>query len=140
MDNSDVLEGGCLCGAIRYRLTGSPRIVSHCHCSLCRRVSGAPFVTWLTARRDRVTVSGEPVWYSSSERGQRGFCRVCGTHVISVSAEYDRYYDITAGSLDRPEAIRPDRHVFAHYKVTWVELADQLPRHGEDGRSPVISD
>ena len=63
MSDQITLEGGCLCGALRYRIDGSPRVVSHCHCGLCRRVSGAPFVTWLTVRKDRVTITGDPVWY-----------------------------------------------------------------------------
>ncbi|WP_428248186.1 GFA family protein [Ferrovibrio sp.] len=138
MSNDETLSGGCLCGRVRYSIAGPPRMVSHCHCGLCRRVSGAAFVTWLTARRDTVSLSGNLVWYASSERGRRGFCPHCGSHVVSSSTDYDRYYDITAGSLDHPEAIRPQRHVFAHYQIGWLQLADDLPHHGEDGRSPVI--
>lgn len=127
------LAGGCLCGRIRYRISQPPRIVSHCHCGLCRRASGAPFVTWVTVRRDHFILSGEPVWYASSAWGRRGFCPECGTHVLSGSTDYPRYYDVTAGSLDDPNQVSPDRHVFADYKVDWISLADDLPRHGESG-------
>lgn len=132
------LKGGCLCGRFRYRVTQPPRIVSHCHCSLCRRVSGAAFVTWATVRRDSFESTGELTWYESSERGRRGFCPTCGTHVVSGSTEYLRYYDVTAGSLDDPNLITPDRHVFADYKLGWVTLADELPRHGESGHVPKV--
>lgn len=130
------LQGGCLCGQVRYRITQPPRIVSHCHCGLCRRVSGAAFVTWVTVRRDSFALTGELTWYESSEWGRRGFCAACGTHVVSGSTEYLRYYDVTAGSLDDPNLIAPERHVFANYKLDWVELADDLPRHGESGHVP----
>ena len=136
MSGQITLDGGCLCGALRYRIDGEPRVVSHCHCGLCRRVSGAPFVTWLTVRKDRVTVTGEPVWYASSEWARRGFCSACGTHVLAGSQHYERHWDITAGSLDQPDLITPERHVFAGNKVAWIDIADTLPVHDRDAMSP----
>jgi hypothetical protein len=138
MPEDRTLEGGCLCGALRYRIEGAPRVVSHCHCNLCRRVSGAAFVTWLTVRKDLVAISGEPAWYASSTWGRRGFCRVCGTHVLAGSQHYERYWDITAGSLDEPDLVNPVRHVFAGDKVKWFDIADALPAHVEDARSALL--
>lgn len=138
MTDQPTLEGGCLCGAVRYRIDGAPRVVSHCHCSLCRRVSGAGFVTWLTVRKDRVTLTGTPAWHASSAWARRGFCATCGGAVLAGSDHYERHWDITAGSLDDPDAIRPDRHVFAADRVTWIEIADALPAHGADAASPLL--
>jgi hypothetical protein len=132
-------EGGCLCGAIRFRIDGEPRVVSHCHCSLCRRVSGAPFVTWLTVRKDKMAITGDLLWYGSSDWGSRGFCPACGTHLVGRSEHYERYWDITAGSLDTPECIRPERHVFAGDKVAWLDITDTLPAHVGDATTPLVS-
>lgn len=135
---AEVLRGGCFCGAIRYRIEGAPRVVSDCHCSMCRRVSGAAFVTWLTVLRERVTLRGEPVWFASSETGSRGFCETCGTHVVARSAHYERYFDIPAGTLDEPDRVHPSRHVFAADRVGWHELDRSLPAHAGDARSPLV--
>lgn len=139
MTESERHDGGCLCGAVRYRISGDPRVVSHCHCSLCRRVSGAPYVTWLTVKKDRLEFTGDLNWFESSQWGSRGFCPACGTHVLARSEHYDRYWDITAGSLDTPDRIAPDRHVFATSKVRWVQLNDSLPAHTGDGTTPTIT-
>ena len=138
MTETSALLGGCLCGAVRYRIEGDPRVVSHCHCSLCRRVSGAPFVTWLTVRKDRMTVTGDLVWYASSDWGARGFCPTCGTHVLGRSDHYERHWDVTAGSLDTPDRVSPQRHVFAGDKVVWIDVSDALPAHVGDATSPVL--
>lgn len=138
MTDADQLCGGCLCGGIRYRIEGQPRVVSDCHCSLCRRVSGAACVTWLTVVRDRVMLQGAPVWFASSETGARGFCPTCGTHVLARSAHYERYFDVPAGTLDEPNRVRPTRHVFAADRVGWHELDWSLPAHAADARSPLI--
>ncbi|MEM7255568.1 MAG: GFA family protein [Pseudomonadota bacterium] len=131
-----IYEGGCLCGVVRYRFEDDPRVVSHCHCTVCRRVSGAPYVTWLTVRRDRIEVEGDIEWFTSSEWGARGFCPRCGTHIVGRSEHYERYWDITAGSLDAPDRISPDRHVFAENKVAWIAINDGLPVHAGEATSP----
>ncbi|MEX2520094.1 MAG: GFA family protein [Paracoccaceae bacterium] len=139
MTDQPILEGGCLCGALRYRIHGAPRVVSNCHCGMCRRVSGAPFVTWATVRRNTVELTGTPSWLRSSDSGARGFCPGCGGHVVARSDHYERYFDIPAGTLDDPAAAPPERHVFANYKLGWLRLGDDLPAHGEDARSPLLA-
>lgn len=138
---SEVLTGGCLCGAIRYRIEGPARLVSNCHCSLCRRAHGAAFVTWLTVRADRFSVeTGEPKRYASSEHGWRAFCPACGSQVISGSAHYARYVEVTAGTLDNPEAVAPDRHVFWPDRLKWVTRMDGLPCHVEGANSARVGE
>ena len=140
MTDQPTLEGGCLCGAIRYRIDGAPRVVSHCHCSLCRRISGAAYVTWLTVKKDRMAINGDLVWYPSSEWGARGFCPACGTHVVGRSDHYERYWDVTAGSLDATDGISPERHVFVGNKVAWIVISDTLPAHAGDAASPIVGE
>src|ERR687895_266790 len=72
--------GGCHCGAIRYRVEGTPRTHALCHCSDCRRHAGAPMVSWAMFARDAVKIEkGAVKIYHSSEHGRRHFCPDCGT-------------------------------------------------------------
>jgi len=137
--NGPRLEGGCLCRRVRYAIEGAPRVVSHCHCGLCRKSTGAAFATWLTVRQTAVQLQGELRWYQSSEHGRRGFCAVCGSPLLSMSDHYAKYYEITAGSLDDCAAIEPTRHVFAAYRVPWLDQAPELPAHSDDSRSPLVA-
>jgi hypothetical protein len=132
-------EGGCLCGAIRYRINGSPRLVSACHCSICRKASGAPMVVWLTVNKTLVEfLSGTLAWYKSSEHGRRGFCPNCGAQIVSTHDGYANYYELTAGSLDDPNQVALERHVFAPDRISWMHLCDGLPQYIADARSPEI--
>lgn len=133
------LKGGCLCGAVRYAINGPPRVVSYCHCSMCRRATGAAVPAWVTVACTSVEVSGELKWHESSEHGRRAFCPACGSPVLATSTHYSRYYDITIGTLDDPAAVPPSRHVFAAYRLPWLDDATALPAHADDSRSPLLS-
>jgi hypothetical protein len=133
------LSGGCLCKTVRYRVSGEPRLVSHCHCSLCRRATGAPFVTWVTIRAEQLSLErGTLTRHASSDHGWRAFCAICGTHVSSGSSRYPNYVEVTVASLDRPGEVMPQRHVYWPDRVAWVRVADDLPRHVGDARSPLV--
>jgi hypothetical protein len=84
---SSILNGGCLCGAVRYRVHGQPFHVTHCHCVSCRKASGAAFLTWFTVRLIELEwLSEKPVYYHSSTAVQRGFVRIAVPRsVISMS-------------------------------------------------------
>lgn len=133
------MTGGCLCGKVRYRIDGAVRLVSHCHCSLCRRAGGAPFVTWLTLRQEYFTLTqGSLERRASSDHGWRAFCAACGTQIASGSSRYAKYVEVTAGSLDDPAAVRPERHVYWPDRLPWVSADDGLPRHVEGANSPLV--
>ena len=121
--------GGCLCGAVRYRITGPVRDdAAHCHCSLCRRASGAIAVTWCTvAPTDFVWTEGAPSLYRSSEKGERRFCGTCGTPLTFFHADHPDDLDITIASLDRPEAMPPVRHIWTASRLPWLTLDPHLP-------------
>lgn len=137
--NADGFCGGCLCGAVRYRIGGAPRLVSHCHCSMCRRASGAPFFTWLTVRAELVALEGgELTRRASSAHGWRAFCPACGAQIMSGSSAYAAYVEISAASLDQPGGVRPERHVFWPDRLPWIDANDGLPRHVGDARSPLV--
>ena len=131
MNRPDCIEGGCLCGASRYRATGDPYKSSYCHCSWCRKMTGAPIVAWLMYNADQVEfIKGSPQKYASSPGVLQGFCPVCGTPLCWEGLWDDRRIQmVTIGSLDDPEVYPPTRHAFCHNQISWFEVADNLPRY-----------
>lgn len=124
------LQGGCLCGAVRYEADVEPGRTTHCHCVHCRRSSGAPLVTWTQVPTDRFRwVAGEPGRYASRAGVERTFCRGCGTQLTFVDSEDDNILDITAGSLDDPDRLQPEDHVWCDRRIRWMPDADGLPRY-----------
>lgn len=134
-----MLKGHCFCGAVRYEVGSSPVLETNCHCSICRRTSGAPFVTWFTvsASEFRIT-SGVPVSFESSVHGVRTFCSGCGTPLTFQSSKYPAEIDVTVCSLENPEVLPPRDHTYASSKLPWVNLNDGLPVYAE-ARPPVSS-
>lgn len=123
-------EGGCFCGAVRYRIRGHPRRTTHCHCLHCRRSSGAAFVTWVEFDpSDFKVVSGTPSRYESRPQVTRQCCGKCGTQLTYEHAEEPNTIDVTACSLDNADAISPEDHVWCDRMVPWLSLADGLPRY-----------
>ncbi len=139
MTGGATLSGGCLCGQIRYRIDGPLRLVTHCHCSRCRRACGSAFVTWLTVRAEYFSLTqGEPIRRPSTDHGWRGFCPTCGSPLTSGSSHYPKYVEVTAGTLDDPGAVEPERHVYWPDRLPWVRFDDGLPRHIEGANSPPV--
>jgi hypothetical protein len=127
-----VLEGGCQCGAVRYRIAGEPVLAALCHCSMCRRANAAPAVAWAMYEQAQVAfLAASPAVYESSPGSRRGFCARCGTQ-ISFTADYiPGLIDITIGSLDQPERVPPSLHYWESRRLPWLQLVDGLPRYPE---------
>ena len=124
------VEGGCHCGAIRYRADGAPLRVNHCHCLDCRRTSGAPFETWATFKTDDVSFTkGTPKTYRSSAQAERRFCPECGTQLVWQSLKSKDEIDLTAGSMDAPERVTPAYHLFVRSRIAWIHTDDGLPEY-----------
>jgi hypothetical protein len=120
-------DGGCLCGAVRYRAEGAPLVAGYCHCRMCQRAAGAPVVAWgIWPAGSFAWLSGAPARYASSARGERVFCPVCGTLLAFLEAET---VDVTLASLDEPAAVAPREHIWTASRLPWFELADALPRY-----------
>ena len=125
----EVLEGGCLCGAVRYRATGAPYDVTHCHCTLCRRASGAPFVTWFSiSAAGFELLRGAPARFASSAEAVRTFCPSCGTPLTFQINAVPQEIDVTVCSLDEPERVVPEDHTFVRSRLHWIALDDHLPQ------------
>ena len=136
----DAIEGGCLCGAIRYRALGTAYGITHCHCRTCRRASGAPFVTWAGFDTDKFTfIEGRPVSHASSPNVLRTFCGTCGTPLTYQRTDLPGSIDVTVGSMDDPEALKPEDHTWTDSRLSWISLNDHLPEYPRErnlGRSP----
>ena len=123
------MEGGCLCGAVRFRTDGAPTRVKVCHCRMCRKASGAPMMAWATFPRDRVTFfPATPKLRRSSERAQRGFCADCGSPLVWQQPD-GTSLDLAVGAFDDPDALAPSEHIWTESRVRWLNLTDQLPRY-----------
>lgn len=122
-------QGGCQCGAVRYRVEGEPQHVALCHCSDCRASSGAPVVAWAAfASTQFALVAGEPRVYNSSGAALRHFCGTCGTGLWYVNEPYlPGIVDIQSATLDDPEALAPSAHIQAAEKLSWMDGIGDLP-------------
>jgi hypothetical protein len=124
-------EGGCACGAVRYRLASEPLFVHCCHCLNCQRQTGSAFVVNLLIEADRFEVLGrdpEPVDVPRDDGStQRIFrCPVCQ---VAVFSEYGRpeVRFVRGGTLDEPSSVSPDVHIYTRSKVAWVTLPESVP-------------
>ena len=123
------LEGGCLCGAIRYKIDATDATVDLCHCRMCRKAGGAPVVAWAQVPPTQFRVTeGEPKTYQSSKIASRHFCPACGSQVY-MSDPGGQSVGITLGTLDDPEALRPTAHGYDSERLSWLHLDDDLPRY-----------
>lgn len=127
--SSPKIEGGCLCGSVRYRVTGSSSDPTLCHCRTCRRAAGAPVVAWATFPVGAFAfVSGKPVAYRSSQHVVRTFCGTCGTPLTYSRDDLAGEIDITTSSLDNPEAYPPRDQVWTSHELSWMPGIAELPR------------
>ncbi len=128
-DDQPSRDGGCLCGAVRYRCRGEPLWVAHCHCNSCRRACGSVVMTWAGHASESFEIlKGEPRSHESSKGVRRRFCGDCGTPLTYQSERYAGEVHITVGSLDNPDALPPQGHVFTEEQISWLHIEDGLPR------------
>ena len=134
-DQSRVEEGGCLCGAVRYRAHGDPLFVAHCHCQSCRRASGAALLTFVGYATADVHFTGASrARFQSSPGVSRSFCPRCGT---PLAYEADRYPDevhLTISTFDAPDRFEPRLHVWTEDRIAWLQLDDHLPQYARLSR------
>jgi hypothetical protein len=128
-------EGGCLCSAIRLRISGEPAFSLVCHCATCRRANSAPTVAWLTFDRGQVEIlSGQPRAFRSSQGVIRQFCGTCGSQISYENAESPTTIDITTASMDNPNLFPPSSEVWLEHRVPWQSASEartQFPRSSQ---------
>jgi len=126
-------SGSCLCGAVRFTIELPTKWVANCHCSMCRRAHGAPFVTWaaVEARQLNIESGSETLKdYDSSKGASRRFCSCCGSPLFFRGDRWPGEIHIARsaihGTLDR----MPQAHAFYSDRASWVQINDALPKLG----------
>lgn len=121
-------EGGCLCGSIRYTISGDPVASLVCHCTHCQKQSGSAFSTIVGAPEGQVEISGQPASYrDSGESGssvERQFCGTCGSPLFSKVEVSPGILWIKAGTLDDTSGYAPSAHIWTRSKQCWVDTGD----------------
>lgn len=130
---NDKLSGRCTCGDVRFRLTGPPLFVHCCHCTWCQRESGSAFALNALIEADRVESLAEPPSLvetpSNSGLGQQIYrCSRCRVAVWSnYGGRGDKIRFVRVGTLEHPERLPPDIHIFASSKQQWINLGEDVP-------------
>jgi hypothetical protein len=124
-------KGSCLCGAVRFEVTGELPEPDACHCSQCRKVSGHYWASTDVPQSD-VRIEGEDKvsWYQSSEKVRRGFCSVCGSALFWDPVHRD-WIAIAMGAFEAPTGTRLGKHIFVADKGDYYEIGDGLTQKAQ---------
>ena len=124
-----MITGSCLCGSVAWELDGTVDLINYCHCTMCRKIHGAPFGAFAHAHtRNFHWLRGDSAIarYESSSGIFRCFCSVCGSAIPVVE---DDEVIIPAGGIEGDVGVRPSVHIFVASKAPWYEITDSLPQH-----------
>ena len=125
------LFGGCACGAVRYRVDVEPAETGYCHCRICQKSNAAPAVPWAVIPLTGFQyLSGELGMWRSSEEGERRFCVKCGTPLEFRVRDGDTV-GLNTVTLDEPEWVKPQCHIWCSSQLSWFDTVDDLPRRPE---------
>lgn len=129
------IDGGCLCGAVRYRVTGEFLFFQYCHCSRCRKFTGSAHAANMFTRPDSLEwISGEKqrgtYTLEGSPQFPTAFCKTCGSALPSMSST-GNYWVIPAGSVEGDPGVQPSRSIFWESRAPWYQDVSALPRHAE---------
>jgi hypothetical protein len=127
-----ILQGSCLCGAIRYELRSPVESICHCHCRMCQKAHGSPFGTYApVARTDIQFTQGSSAVqaYRSSPSARRLFCSICGSMLLwDNAAEFPDTVFLAVATLDSSIPPPSQRHIHVSSKPSWHEIADRWPQ------------
>ena len=127
------VPGSCLCGEVRYEISGPMGPMSHCHCSMCRKHHGTPFASHVSVPLSNFRwVAGQQsvVLYRSSPFGMRCFCSTCGSVTPMLDSELGLAL-CPAGNLEGQLEAQSQTHMFVGSKASWHSITDELPRNSE---------
>ncbi len=130
-ETQPIHEGSCLCGRVRYRVTGRLGVMDHCHCTDCRKSHAAAFATYIEVPwKSFEFLQGEDhlTTFAAATGTKRSFCPTCGSIVTCWNDADRRGLGIPASTLDTPTDARPQYHTFVRSKASWYDILDDLPR------------
>jgi hypothetical protein len=123
-----IREGGCLCGAVRFKAKGEPINVRICHCRNCQKAMGSPFNARALFKQSDLAVEGDTARYASSEALDRVFCKTCGTRLFAWRKD-PAVAGVSLATFDDRHAFAPTEHIWVTEKMNWVRIDDGLPQH-----------
>lgn len=129
------LRGSCLCGVVHYTVDDDFRYALNCHCSQCRRATGAAFKSFAGIERGRLALTaghGDLLIVGDEAQNHDVRCGKCGSLLYSVVRD-GAYVHVTLGTLVDTPAIHPGAHIFVGSKAPWFTITDDLPQHQEFG-------
>jgi len=125
-----MVEGSCLCGAIKYEVELMPDKIFNCHCKFCRKAHGADYVTLALADASTLTITdaGDDLKEHLNDiGGYRAFCANCGTRLMNYAADKNMYFSVSLSTVDSPLDLKPIAHVNTESKANWCELSEGIP-------------
>ncbi len=126
-------QGSCLCGAVKFQLLSEPEMMMHCHCSICRKIHGTPFATYVKTSGVKWLAGEDKIrHFQTSENFHRCFCGDCGS-VLPETIDGADFSFVAAGALEGDINVRPEKHIFATSKADWYEIPDDLPQYESYG-------
>lgn len=131
-----VITGRCYCGATTFQATEPPVAVAYCHCTDCRRVTGAPVAAFAAFRTTKLTFSPHAGRRVSITPGvTRTFCETCGSPLSGRYAYLPDTVYVALGLIDQAHALPPERHAHEANRLVWLHIEDELARHPGSARS-----
>jgi len=128
-------QGGCLCGAVRYGVNHFHEAIANCHCTMCRKFTGAAYATYASAALvDFNWITGENLLthYRAENGTTRSFCRHCGSGLVFTAAKpADDIVEIALATIDGDVPVKPDAHIYVDNKANWTEFKDGLALHSQ---------
>lgn len=128
---ADVLRGGCACGRVRYEVAATPAFSLLCKCRQCQRITGSGHAAQFAAHAENAKILGELKYFDymadSGNSVRCGFCPSCGNPILKEPTRFPQFVFIHAGTLDEPEAYRPEMVVFSASGQTWDHVDPSLP-------------
>lgn len=121
--------GGCRCGAVRFEVTAEPHFSGYCHCTDCRRATGAPVSAFVGFMVEEVALAGDTMLTYANGPVTRSFCGTCGSPIAYADERLAGHIYFMLGAMDMPAYFRPAQHAFVREQLPFVHMPDGLPRH-----------
>lgn len=127
-----MVTGGCLCGAVRYKISAAPIVTRACWCRLCQFIGAGSNTVNACFPSDAIEIAGELRDFvsvaDSGNRMHRRFCPVCGVHLFSEAEERPHLIFVRVGTLDDRELVRPAATIWTAEAPSWACIDDRIPR------------
>jgi hypothetical protein len=126
-----MFKASCLCKRVTYQINGPIHKARYCHCTDCRKFSGAPYAAWGLVQTSQLAISppDAQVTKYNSGNGLRVFCTRCGSPLWYEPTGAPQFRGVPLGALDDRDVPAPERHVWVRSKVSWASISDSLPQH-----------